>query len=70
MLLKGTLRCHGSRPQKPLFHFPFHTGELSTITSGAHGRSASTESRHSVEEQSTPPAKRKCIHDEDITSQG
>ena len=49
-----------------LSHCPFHTGELSSTTSGVHGRDASTESRHSVEEQSTPPAKRKCTRNEDI----
>ena len=49
-----------------LSHFPFHTGELSSTTSGTHGRGASTESRHSVEDQNIPPAKRKCTRDEDI----
>ena len=49
-----------------LYHFPFYTGELSSISPRAHGRGASTESRHSVEEQSTPPVKRKCTRDEDI----
>ena len=49
-----------------LSHFPFYTGELSSISSGAHGRGASTESRRSVEEESTPPLKRKCTRDEDI----
>ena len=48
-----------------LYHFPFYTGELSSISPGAHGRGASTESRHSVEEQSTPPVKRKCTHNEE-----
>ena len=42
-----------------------HAGQLSSTTSDAHGRGASTESRHSVEEQSTPPVKRKCTHDEE-----
>ena len=48
----------------------FHTGELLSTSSGAHGRDALTESRHSIEEQSTPAVKRKCIRDEDITTQG
>ena len=49
-----------------LSHFPFYPGELSSISPGARGRGTSTESRHSVEEQSIPPAKRKCTRDEDI----
>ena len=49
-----------------LSHFPLTTGELSSITPSAHGRGASPESRHSVEEQTTPPVKRKCTRDEDI----
>ena len=53
-------------PETILSHCPFHTGELSSISPGAHGRAASTESRHSVEEQSIPPVKRKCTRDEDI----
>ena len=40
------------------------------MSSGAHGRGISTESRHSVEEQGTPAMKRKCICDEDIATQG
>ena len=47
------------------FIFIPHAGQLSSTTSGAHGRGTSTESRHSVEEQSTPPVKRKCTHDEE-----
>ena len=71
MLLEWMLDCHGNRPQKTiLFHFPFHTGELSNTSSDAHGRDAPTESRHSNEEQSTPAVKRKCTRDEDITTQG
>ena len=53
-------------PTIVLSHFPFHTGELSSITRSAHGRATSNESSHSVEEQSTPPVKRKCTRDEDI----
>ena len=52
-----------SAPAIILTHFPFHTGRLSSITTGT-----STESMHSVEEQSTPPVKRKCIHDEYVTT--
>ena len=52
-------------PKTILFHFPFHTGELLSMSSGAHGRDAPTESRHSVEEQSAPAVKRKCTRDEE-----
>ena len=48
--------------------FPFHTGEVSSITTGVHGRGESLESRHSVEEQNTPAVKRTCLLDEDIVS--
>ena len=47
------------------FIFIPHAGQLSSTTSGAHGRGTSTESRHSAEEQRTPPVKRKCTHDEE-----
>ena len=40
------------------------------MSPGAHGRDASTESRHSVEEESAPAVKRKCVRDEDIMTQG
>ena len=53
-------------PAIMLSHFPFPTGEHSSISPDAHGRGTSTESRHSVEEQSTPPVKRKGTCDEDI----
>ena len=43
------------------FNFPFHTGELSSITSGNREKGTSTESRHSVEEQSAPTLNRKYI---------
>ena len=46
------------------FIFIPHAVQLSSTSSCAQGRSASTESRHSVGEQTTPPAKRKCTHDE------
>ena len=41
-----------------LFNFPFHTGD---ITSGAREKGTSTESRHSVEEQSSPTVNRKYL---------
>ena len=47
-----------------LFHFTFHTVELSNITAGTHVKAASTESRQSVEEQSTSGVKRICICNE------
>ena len=56
-------------PRNCTFSFPFHTGEVSSITTGVHGRRGeSLESRHSVEEQSTPAVKRTCLLDEDIVS--
>ena len=57
-------------PETILSHFPFHTEELSSMSSGAHGRDGPTEPRHSVEEQSTLAVKRKCTRDKDITTQG
>ena len=71
-LLKGILGCHGNcmTPETILFHFPFHTDELSSTSSGTHGRDALTESRHSIEEESAPAVKRKCTRDEDTTTQG
>ena len=48
----------------------FHTGELSSTFSGAHGRDASIELRHSIVEPSAPAVKHKCTRDEDITTQG
>ena len=69
MLLKGTHWMSWYLTQS-FSHFSFHTGEFLSITLGAHGRGASTESRHSVEEQSTPAVKRKRTHDEDIATQG
>ena len=65
-LCSGALGCHGSQTQKPYsFHFTFHTVELSSITAGTHVKAASTESRQSVEEQSTSSGvKRICICNE------
>ena len=40
------------------------------MSSDVHGRDASTELRHSVEEESAPAVKHKRICDEDITTQG
>ena len=40
------------------------------MSSGANGRDAPTESKHSDEEQSAPAVKRKFTRDEDITTQG
>ena len=52
-------------PETVLFHFTFHTVELSSITTGTHVKAASTESRQSVEEQSTSSGvKRICICNE------
>ena len=53
-------------PETILSHFSYHTGELSSITLGAHEKAASTESI--VVEQSTSRVKRKCIRNEYITS--
>ena len=56
-------------PRNCTFSFPFHAGEVSSITTGVHGRRGeSLESRHSVEEQSTSAVKRTCLLDEDIVS--
>ena len=44
-----------------------HTGKLSSTSSGAHGRDAPTKSRHSIEEESAPAVKRKCIREHQDT---
>ena len=64
--MKGTLCITVATPAIILSHFPFYIGELSSMSPGAHGRGASTESRHSAEEQTTPAVKRTCTRDEDI----
>ena len=51
-------------------HENIFTTKIYGMSSGAHGRDALTESRHSVEEESAPAVKRKCIRDEDIMTQG